>query len=45
MSADKPIAVGDLVQVVRGMACCNTQTGSEGYVFTVTDFEGVGDFC
>lgn len=33
------ISVGDLVCVVRGMPCCNTQTGSEGMFFTVTNIQ------
>lgn len=32
---DKPISVGDLVQVVRGHSCLMERVG--GYTFTVTD--------
>ena len=33
---DKPISVGDLVQVVRGRWCCGHETWREGNIFTVT---------
>ena len=38
MSDSRPLQPGDLVQVVRGVDCCNIATGAEGTIFKVTGF-------
>ena len=48
--SDRPIQVGDMVMVVRGVTCCGSLTGSEGKIFAVTsiftDTKGyICDFC
>lgn len=40
----KPIAVGDLVQVVKPTPCCGTDIEHVGHVFRVTGFQMLG-FC
>jgi len=33
---DRPLEVGDLVQVAYTTRCCHHETGYEGYIFTIT---------
>ena len=42
--SEKPIAVGDLVQVVRPAPCCGTTRGM-GIIFTVSGLEPFPRWC
>jgi hypothetical protein len=42
MMSDRPIQVGDLVQVVRGTPCCGHISIWGGHIFTVAEILSVG---
>lgn len=42
--SDKPISVGDLVQVVRPSSCCGA-TGSLGFIFRVDHINSGDQLC
>ena len=42
---NRPIQVGDLVQVVRGMPCCGAVTPMQGHIFKVTGFKETKGKC
>ena len=41
----KEIKVGDLVQVARGMPCCDATTPMQGHIFNVSGFKEVAGRC